>query len=103
MQIRVGLFLVGVPLAAAPSGVRAQVVQLAELEAHALRARPGMGVNDARIAQARARIDLARSAYSPTISFIADAALAPGGQLVTFQGLKVSGAPVLGDSGAFNP
>jgi outer membrane protein TolC len=106
MQIWVGLFLIGVSLAAAPSGARAQVVQLAELEAHALRARPGMGANDARIAQARARVEAARSAYSPTISFIADAALAPGGKVIELpgsDGIFVSGSYKFGNDAAFTP
>jgi len=76
---------------------RADIVRLQELEVHALRARPALAADDARILQAKARIDLARSAYAPTIMLMGDASMAPGHPLVSVipasQQLPVAGAP----------
>jgi outer membrane protein len=93
---------------AAASGVHAQDLKLAELEAHALRTRPGIGIADARIAEAKAHIDAARSAYSPTISVLGETWLAPGARYVDYAGYpgaKIGAVFPLGsnNSGAFNP
>jgi outer membrane protein TolC len=94
---------------------RADVVRLQELEAHALRTRPSLAANDARIQQAKARIDQARSAYAPIITLAGDASIAPGHQLVSVptsftadgkpagQEVLVAGSLPLGDTGAFKP
>jgi outer membrane protein len=93
---------------------RADVVRLQELEAHALRTRPSLAANDARILQAKARIDHARSAYAPIITLAGDASIAPGHQLVSVptsfdangkptEQVLVAGSLPLGDTGAFKP
>jgi outer membrane protein TolC len=114
-QRRVGLgaaALVLVVLLAASRSARAEVVPMADLEAHALRARPSLEASDARIVAAKARIDLARSAYSPTVSLLGEASIAPGTQLVEINETAVvnggsnyliGASRKLGDPGAFNP
>jgi outer membrane protein len=88
---------------------RADIVRLQELEAQALRARPSLAANDARVLQAKARIDQARSAYAPTITLTGDASIAPGHQLISIrdavsqQEILVAGSLPLGNSGAFTP
>jgi outer membrane protein TolC len=86
---------------------RADVVRLQDLEAHALRTRPSLAANDARILQAKARIDQARSAYAPIITLAGDASIAPGHQLVSVDSptgpVLVAGSLPLGDTGAFSP
>src|SRR5262245_54472934 len=80
-QIRwLGAFLCAL-LWSAP--LRAAVIRLADLEAQALRKRHSIAVTDARIAQAKARIEQARSAYMPKLSLNGDASLSPGSQLIS--------------------
>lgn len=100
-------------LLAAVSGARAQPpaaapVALAALEAHARKARGTLSDADARIQEARARVQAARSAYAPNINLLGEASVAPGGHLIDYMGedgtkYKVAGSPALGQSGAFNP
>jgi outer membrane protein len=93
---------------------RADVIPLADLEAHALHARPSLAVGDARVAAAKARIDLARSAYSPTLNLLGDASISPGTQPLplkpgtidnpdTTSEYLVGASRKLGESGAFMP
>ena len=90
----------------------ADVLPLAELEAQAQRKRPGVAASDARIAEARARVDRARSAYAPVITLVGDASLTPGSQLVQLKAaaiedntgpVLIAGSKPLGDAGAFRP
>jgi outer membrane protein, multidrug efflux system len=85
-----------------------QVVKLAELERQAQHARPSLGVAAARIAAARARIDIAASAAYPTLTAHATFDVLPGSWLVNVrdengQRFVVQGARTLGDDGAFTP
>jgi outer membrane protein len=112
---RVGLAAAALALFAlffAPRSAHAEVVALADLEAHALQARPSLEASDARIVAAKARIDLARSAYSPTLSLLGEASVAPGTQLVELNqnavvnkgsDYLIGASRKLGDPGAFNP
>jgi multidrug efflux system outer membrane protein len=86
-------------------------VELAELEAHARKARGALSGSDARIQAARARVDAARSAYSPTLNLLGEAYAAPGGRLLDLRigpdgqqvTYKVAGAKTLDQTGAFEP
>jgi outer membrane protein len=97
---------------------RADIIPLADLEVHALHARPSLAAGDARVAAAKARIDLARSAYSPTLNLLGDASISPGTQLVRLATTAIDSSDPnfdskseylvgasrkLGQSGAFNP
>jgi len=77
------LWLIGC-CAVTPTLARAQAIKLAELEARAVRARPSIGGADARIAEARARVAAAQSAYAPTLNLLAEASFSPGQRLVPF-------------------
>ena len=99
-------------LAAAVSGVHVQAqsaapVQLAALEAHAKKARGSLSGQDARIEEARARVQAARSAYAPAINLLGEASIAPGGRLIDVRtdgkDYKVAGSLALGETGAFTP
>jgi outer membrane protein TolC len=78
-------------------------VHLLALEAGAKSARPWQRSRDARLQNARARIDAARAAYSPTLNLVTDASVGPGARIVDIDGYKVSAAFPLGTNGAFKP
>ena len=78
-------------------------VHLAELEARAQSSRPWRRGRDARMQGARARIQSARAAYSPTISFSTDAMLTPGQRIVDINGFKVNAAFPIDEPGTFRP
>lgn len=78
-------------------------VRLARLETQALHARPWRRLTDARVQEARARIQIARAAYAPTLNLQSDVSLTPGQRIVDLQGYKVNAAFPLGQSGAFKP
>lgn len=86
--------------ASASSGV---AVSLSELEAHARKAQPGKRLGDARVQEARARIDAARAAYAPSFNLLSEVSLTPGQRIVTIEDYKVNAAFPLGTSGAFRP
>jgi adhesin transport system outer membrane protein len=79
---------------------QAQPVHLAELETRAHRSQRG---KDARLQAARARIQAARAAYSPSVNLISDVTLMPGQRLVDIGPYKVSAAFPIDRSGAFQP
>jgi outer membrane protein TolC len=90
------------------SRASAQVVHLADLEAHAVHAQPLLRAAESRVAQAMAGVERARAVYAPTISALGEASISPGHRLVGFPDpshgpYKVSAAPALGSEGAFNP
>jgi outer membrane protein TolC len=83
---------------------QAQPVRLAELEARSHSAKPWQRGRDARIWGARARIQAARAAYSPSVSLIADASMMPGQRIVNINGYNVNATFPLGESSdAFYP
>jgi outer membrane protein TolC len=89
------------------SSVRAEIVKLADLEARALQQRPEMAAGAARIRQASAEIAAVESTYWPTIAANLDGSVAPGRKLITIPvdgiNYQVSGAPTVGEAGAFTP
>jgi outer membrane protein len=104
---RVVLTLLGMFAAISGGRAQAQVVKLAELEANALRARGSFAADDARLAQARARIDVARSAYKPSFNLLGEASASPGSKLVKFEyqgsNYLVGAASPLTNKNAFLP
>jgi outer membrane protein TolC len=105
-------FLLAALLLSTPA--RAQdAVQLATLEAHAKKARGSLSGGDARIDEARARVQAARAAYAPSINLLGEASLSPGGRVITVDGYsddplktqpyKVAGSRTIGQDGAFTP
>jgi outer membrane protein len=107
---RIGGVVLTLLASAAISGgkAQAQVVKLPELEANALRARGSFATDDARLAQARARIDVARSAYKPSFNVLGDASASPGSRLVKFPNpdtgpYLVGAANPFGNRSAFVP
>lgn len=88
-----------------PAAASAQSVpvHLADLEVRAQGARPWQRGRDARLQMARARIQAARAAYSPTINLLSDAQLTPGQRIVDIDGYKVNAAFPIGTNGAFRP
>jgi|GEM_PF-1325909 len=93
----------GVPLTGARADEASGGVRLADLEARAHSSRPWRRGRDARLLGARARIQTARAAYSPTISLLGDAMLTPGQRIVDINGFKVNAAFPIDTSGAFRP
>jgi outer membrane protein TolC len=86
----------------------AGVVRLEELEAKALERRGAAIAAQGRVASARADVDVARSAYSPTAGLNADVSGSPGGRHVGVRDSSgteylVAGSRRFGESGAFTP
>jgi outer membrane protein TolC len=87
------------------------LVRLSELRAQALKDRPELAAEDARVAQAAARVDEAGAARRPEIAGTVETSVAPGGQLVELPAsvtgdgpLLVQGSPTLDQGGAaFEP
>jgi outer membrane protein TolC len=108
--VGVGLALAGLsPLrAAAQLAVGAQEqaatpVRLAELEGLAQRAQPNHRLDDARLEEARARIQAARAGYAPSVTLLSEVSLAPGQRLVDIEGYKVAAAFPIGTHDAWLP
>jgi outer membrane protein TolC len=99
--------VVGIACVCVCGTARAEVVRLADLEARALAQRPELAASQARIRQAGAEIDIARSAYYPQLSANIDASIAPGSELITYRAggreYLISGTQTLEEPGAFVP
>jgi len=89
--------------AQAPAGSEASGgVHLAQLEARAQSSRPWARARDARLQSARARIQTARAAYSPSINLLTEVTVTPGQRIVDIAGYKVNAALPIGSEGAFD-
>jgi outer membrane protein TolC len=91
-----------------PLSAQAEIVRLADLEAHALHHAPALSAGGARVAQANARLDRAQDAYYPSFSLDATGSLAPGGRIVEIRDIHndlyyISGSRAFGEPGAFTP
>ena len=69
------------------ASAEAQVITLEMLRARALKARPELALQDARIASAEARVAEAQAPLRPRVSGRVDATASPGSELVTVQGI----------------
>jgi multidrug efflux system outer membrane protein len=108
LKRRVALLAAGLLTMLGARVAEAQVVKLAELERQALQTRPSLAAADARLAAARARVDVAASAAYPTLTAGATLDMLPGSWLVNVrdedgQRYVVQGARALGQDGAFTP
>jgi len=79
-----------------------RVLSLAAVRSLAFAQHPDLAAGEARVRAAEASIDVAKSGRRPRIGADVNASAGPGGQIVEFQGIRVSGAPALQDDGAFS-
>jgi outer membrane protein TolC len=92
-----------------PRPVAAEVIALSKCEKLALKDRPALASDAARLRGARAETDRASSAYYPSLSFEAQSSVSPGSVLfsvadpATGSRYLVPGAPDLGSGRAFDP
>ena len=85
-----------------PSVAQAEVVTLEQLRAKALKSRPELAVQDARMAGARAKIAEAQAPSRPRVAGRVEATASPGSELVTVRDVDSNDEFVVGGSRTLN-